>query len=305
VLTSGTRHGLHLLWRALRARGVRRVAVEDPGWRMQEVTARAAGLEVVPIAVDGDGIDVAAVARSDVDAVVVTPAHQFPLGVVLAPARRAALLEWARERGAVIVEDDYDAEHRFDRKPIGALQGLAPELVAYAGSSSKTLAPALRIGWLVLPAGLVDTVAAERELSDHGGPPLDQLAFATLVARGELDRHLRRLRPRYRARREAVVETLSRCLPECRVSGVSAGLHVVVELPPGTDEAAVTAGAATRGVAIQGVAEHGSGAHPRAPAVVVGYAGLPEPALRRAIAGLAEAVHETTNARRGNARAAA
>ncbi len=275
LVCAGTAAGLPLVWRALHARGVRRVGVEDPGWREQAASARLAGLEPVPVAVDGRGLDVAALAASGAEAVVVTPAHQFPTGVVLAPERRAALVAWARATGGVVVEDDYDAEYRYDREPVGALQGLAPEHVVYAGSASKTLAPALRLGWLVLPAPLAAPVAAG---AARGTPALDQLALAALVERGDLDRHLRRTRRRHRARRDALVAALG---GRFTLTGVAAGLHVVAETP---DAAARAAAARAHGVAVETVHEDCFTDRPRPAALLLGYAREPEPALRRAAA---------------------
>jgi GntR family transcriptional regulator/MocR family aminotransferase len=288
VVTSGLRQGLGLLWRALRAGGARRVGVEDPGWRAQRETALDAGLEPVSLPVDASGVAVDALDLLALDAVVVTPAHHFPTGAVLAPERRAALLRWARARGALLVEDDYDAEYRYDRGPVGALQGLAPDRVVYAGTASKTLAPVLRLGWLLVPPPLVAPLREEKARADRGSALLEQLALAELVARGGLDRHLRRTRRAHRRRREALLAALARALPGARVEGVAAGLHVVLRLPEGVEEAAVVAAARARGVLLEGLAEHARD-HPWPPAVLIGYANLPEAAVARAAAEVAAA----------------
>ncbi len=233
LIGGGTRQSLGLVWRVLGEQGARRVAIEDPGWAAQQETVRDAGLEPVPVSVDEDGLRVEELAALDIDAVVLTPAHQCPTGAVLSPSRRAALLEWARQRDALVVEDDYDAEYRYDRAPVGALQGMAPERVAYAGSASKTLAPALRLGWLLLPGELAVAAAAHKSRADRGEPLAHQLQLAELIARGELDRHLRRTRRRYRARRDALVDAVAAELPGARVEGIAAGLHAVVRLPAG------------------------------------------------------------------------
>ena len=162
---------LTVIWDVLRRRGVRRVAIEDPGWRWQRYTAEHAGLEAVPVRVDADGLVVSELAAADVDAVVITPAHQYPTGVVMTAERRSALLAWAQQRQALIVEDDYDVEYRFGREPVASLQGLAPDRVAFVGTTSKTLAPALRLAWMVPPAGLLDE--AEARHHGHGGDPAD------------------------------------------------------------------------------------------------------------------------------------
>jgi GntR family transcriptional regulator/MocR family aminotransferase len=284
VITAGTVQGLGLVWRALRARGARRVGVEAPGWRAQADSVRAAGLEPVALPVDEAGLSAEPAALA-VDALVLTPAHQFPTGAVLAPERRAALVAWARERGTTLVEDDYDAEFRYDREPVGALQGLAPEHVVYAGSASKTLAPALRLGWLLAPPALAGALAAERARADRGSPALDQLALADLLERGELDRHLRRARRRYRARRAALLAALERELPGARVTGIAAGLHAVVALPgrPGADAAALAVAARERGVLVEPL-------DGEPPALLLGYANVPEPAIARGVALLAEAL---------------
>ena len=297
IATSGLSQGLSVLWAALRARGARRVAIEDPGWRGQRRTVLGAGLEAVPIGVDAHGIDVAALEGARADAVIVTPAHQFPTGVVLAPERRAALVAWARRTGGLIVEDDYDAEYRYDREPVGALQGLAPDVVAYAGTASKTLAPALRIGWLLVPESLARPVTQAKDDADHGSPVLEQLVLADLLRRGDVDRHLRRTRRRYRSRRDALVAALAEHLPEVEVSGAAAGLHVVAGLPPGLEEAAIARDARARGIALHALHADCTTIAPRAPALLLGYAALPEETLRRAVAELAQTLDQPS--RRG------
>ena len=173
---------LIVLWHVLRRRGGRRVGIEDPGWRWQRYTAEQAGLEAVPIRVDADGMVVSDLAAADVDAVVMTPAHHYPTGVVMTAERRGALIAWARERGALIVEDDYDVEYRFGRDPMASLQGLAPDLVAFVGTTSKTLAPALRLAWVVPPSHLIDDVEDVLLVTGVTPPTLDQVAMASFIA---------------------------------------------------------------------------------------------------------------------------
>jgi GntR family transcriptional regulator/MocR family aminotransferase len=249
TVTAGAAQAVALLATALRGRGQHRVALEDPASAPMREHLIALGLRVVPVPVDAGGIDVAALARTRSRAVLVTPAHQFPTGVVLAPARRGALVAWARRTGGLILEDDYDAEFRYDREPVGCLQGLAPDVVALIGSTSKALAPGLRRGWLTVPPGWRDDVVHAKHSADLGAPILEQLAFADFLATGGYDRHLRRARRAQRLRRDATVAALHRYLPEAAVSGVAAGLHLVAELPPGTDDVAIAdrAGAAGLG----------------------------------------------------------
>jgi GntR family transcriptional regulator / MocR family aminotransferase len=277
VVCGGVAEALALVCRVLAAGGARRLGVEDPCHRETRGLIAHSGLEPVPVPVDAGGLDVAALAAAAADAVLVTPAHQFPTGVVLEPGRRASLLAWARAAGAIVIEDDYDAEYRYDRHPVGALQGLAPDHVVHVHSVSKTLAPALRLGWAALPARLAAAVADEKRLSDLGSPVLEQLTLAAFLERGELDRHLRRTRPDYRRRRDALLQALS----GLEVEGVAAGLHVLARLPAGRTEAAVIAAAAAAGVAVDAVGPHVSGP-PRPPALLLGYTRLPEPALARA-----------------------
>jgi GntR family transcriptional regulator / MocR family aminotransferase len=290
LITSGYSQGLGLVCRALAEAGAKRIAFEDPCFPEQRAIGARAGLEPVPIGVDESGIQVDELVRAGVDAVVVTPAHQHPTGVVLSGERRTALLAWLREREAIAIEDDYDAEHRYDRPPVGALQGLEPDRIVYAGSASKTLAPALRMGWLVLPQSLVDAVIREKMLADRGTARIEQAAFADFLSRGELDRHLRRMRARYRARRDAVVEALAEELPEATVSGVAAGLHVTARLPDGDDEGAILSEAQRRRVALEPMSDQRADGTTEPPTLLLGYAQLPEAAIPAAVHELAEAV---------------
>jgi GntR family transcriptional regulator / MocR family aminotransferase len=290
VVCSGFAQGLGLLCRALCALGARRVAMEDPSHRDQRTIVERAGLEVLPVRVDVRGLLVDELEAADPDAVVVTPAHQFPTGSVLAPERRSALLAWAERREAVIIEDDYDAEYRYDRAPVGALQGLSPDRVAYAGSTSKTLAPALRLAWLVVPSWLLGEVTTEKAFADLGSPRLEQLALADFLERGDLDRHLRRTRLRYRGRRQVLVAALRRLVAGVEVEGIDAGLHAVARLPAEADEAAVLERARARGIALAGVSEHRFEPASAAPSLLLGYGRLPEPTIEAGIEELARVI---------------
>jgi GntR family transcriptional regulator/MocR family aminotransferase len=245
---------------------------------------------VVPVPVDDDGIRVDELERTDADAVVLTPAHQHPSGSVLAGERRGELLTWLRERNAIAIEDDYDAEYRYDRAAVGALQGLEPDRVVYAGSASKTLAPALRLGWVVVPPGLLEAVTYEKHITDQGTARIDQYAFADFMGRGELDRHLRRMRVQYRERRDALVEALADELPEATVHGIAAGLHATVQLPDDHDEDAILAEAERRRIELATMKDFRMGSHPIPPTLLLGYAQIPEPAIRPGVRELAEAV---------------
>jgi GntR family transcriptional regulator/MocR family aminotransferase len=283
-------HGLSVVWQVLRRRGARRVAIEDPGWRWQRLTVERSGLEAVPIRVDGGGLDVEQLVAAGVDAVVVTAAHQYPMGVALAADRRRALVSWARERGTLIVEDDYDVEYRFDRQPLSALQGMAPDHVAFVGTASKTLAPALRLGWLVPPPQLADEV--EHELLVTGLTPstIDQMALATFIADSGLERHLRRMRQRYAKKRDFLLEALGRHLPGATASGISAGLHVLVWLPEGADEERVARFARARDVGVHELHRHFTTVAPRPSGLVLGYALPTEAELEVGVRVLGEAV---------------
>ena len=292
VITTGYRQSEHLLCQALAGRGAKRIALENPGHPEQKISARRAGLEPVMIDVDDGGMRIDELERADVDAVILTPTHQSPVGVTLAGERRGALLAWLRDRDAIAIEDDYDAEFRYDRAAVGALQGLEPEHVVYAGTVSKTLVPALRIGWVAVPSRLLDAVAEEKRLADRTTAQIDQHAFAHFLTSGELDRHLRRMRVRYRSRRDALVEALADELPEARVEGIAAGLHATVRLPDGDDERAIAEEAARRHVAIEVMADYRTGMA-GAPTLLLGYGQIAEPSIRPGVAALADAIRAT------------
>ena len=290
LVCAGITQGLTLTCRALGRAGVRRIAVEDPCFAVHRRAIAMTGLEPVPIPSGEHGLDPDLLDEANVGAVVVTPAHSYPAGGTLTPARRHALLDWARRRDAVIVEDDYDAELRYDRTPIGALQGHAPDRVVYLGSASKTVSPALRLGWLAAPAGLVDAIADEKHVDDMGSTLFEQLAFARFLAAGDFTRHLRRIRPVYRARRDATARAVAELLPDARPRGADAGLHLFVALPEAIDERAAAAAALERGLLVETGARHWADRARGEPSIVLGYGALTEPAIPRVIAALAEAV---------------
>jgi len=288
-ISPGAAPAMSVIWHTLRQRGATRVAVEDPGWRAIPETIAQAGLEAVPIVVDEHGLDVGRLEQVDVDAVALSPAHQYPTGAVLAPVRRARLIAWARRRGALIVEDDYDAEYRYDREPIASLQGLAPDCVAYIGTASKTLAPAVRLGWVLVPSHLVGEMAAQQGVARAAPSTLTQAVYAALLDRGEIDRHLRRTRRVYHSRRNALIEALTQWLPDARVRGAAAGLHVIAWLPDDADETAISEAAASRGVAIHTLHQDCAVSAPLGPALLLGYGLTAEPGLPRAVRELAAA----------------
>ena len=224
-----------------------------------------------------------------------TAAHQFPVGGALPAGARSALIAWAARTDAVIIEDDYDAEYRYDRAPVGAMQGLAPDRVVYAGSASKTLAPGLRLGWVLAPERFVDALAAAKLSADRGSPVLDQLAFADFLARGEFDRHLRRMRPIYRRRHDTLLGALADKLPDLRPAGDAAGLHLLTLLPPDLDEDAVVTAAAERGLGVYGIAPYRL--TPGPPGLLFGYAALSERDIVAGIAVLADVLAQLPGAR--------
>jgi GntR family transcriptional regulator/MocR family aminotransferase len=296
VICNGFAQAQRLVVQVVRERGGRRIAAEDPGFAEAASAARDHGVEIVPVRVDEDGLDVSMLARVGADLVIVTPAHQFPTGAVLSAERRAGLVAWAKDRDALILEDDYDAEYRYDREPIGALHGLAPDHVIYTGSASKTLAPGLRLGWMIVPPRLVEPIALTKEHLDRGSPGLEQLAFADFLERGEFDLHLRRMRPIYRRRRDILLGALREHLPEVRPVGASAGLHVLAWLPTGADEAAILRRAREAGVGLYGLASYGS-TDPDGPgALDFGYGSVTESEIVDGVRIVADALRRTFHA---------
>ncbi|WP_225847809.1 PLP-dependent aminotransferase family protein [Streptomyces sp. HPF1205] len=292
VICTGYVQAVGLLARALHARGARRVGVEELGFPNIRTLVRSAGLETVPLPVDADGADVRGLDERTA-AVLLTPAHHFPTGALLSPGRRTAVVAWARATGGVVLEDDYDGEFRYDRQPVGALQGLAPGHVVYAGTASKSLAPALRLAWMAVPPHLLDAVVRQKRLADHHSPVLDQLTLAEFLTSGAYDRHVRRMRLRYRSRRDRLVAALATRVPGVRVSGIAAGLHAVLRLPPGTAPLdTLVARAHRRGLALSGLPTYGA-APDVPPALVIGYGSPPEHAFGGAVDLLCEVLRES------------
>ncbi|MGN9840799.1 MocR-like pyridoxine biosynthesis transcription factor PdxR [Nonomuraea sp. H19] len=281
VIVGGVAQGLSLVLHVLSQDRPLRLAVEDPTSHRQVPLLRRAGAHLVPVPVDEEGLDVR---RLSGDTVLVTPAHQYPTGVVLSPSRRAALMEWAYAGDRVILEDDYDAEFRFDRDPVGCLQGLAPDRVILSGSVSKALAPGLRLGWVAAPADLAEAIRRARGELDLGSPVIEQYALAHFLRTGGYDRHLRRMRREYRRRRDALVTALAEELPKVQVRGIEAGLHAYLELPEGWDEQEVVRIALSLGVSAEPVGPMRTSPGP--PAVVVGFARLPTYKAAEAVRGL-------------------
>jgi GntR family transcriptional regulator / MocR family aminotransferase len=286
VICAGFAHGLAVTCRALRARGAGTLAVEAYGHQAHRDIAIAQGLRLRPLPVDASGADLSEAGQAD--AVRLTPAHQFPLGVTLHPRRRREAARW----GGVVIEDDYDGEFRYDRQPVGALQALAPDRVVYAGTASKSLAPSLRLGWLAVPPRLLDAVAAQLAA---GPSALDQLTLAEFIASGGYDRQVRRTRLAYRRRRDRLVAALGR--QHRHVTGIAAGLHAVLELPGTDTERLVIARAAGHGLALTGLESYrtdgvGSAAAGDRAGLVIGYGRPPEHAYTTALARLCAVVSQ-------------
>jgi GntR family transcriptional regulator / MocR family aminotransferase len=289
IIVAGVAQALALLGQVLRAQGITRIAVEDPGSRGARDQVAHWGLSPVPVPVDGQGMDISALARTGVRAVLLTPAHQFPTGVVLAPHRRRELLDWAAG-GGLVIEDDYDAEYRYDRAPVRALQASAPGRIAYTGSTSKTLAPGMRLGWLVPPRHLQAALVTAKHASDLGSPALPQLVLGQLIASGELERHTRQVRNRQRIRRDALLAALREHLPGAGVQGVPAGLHLLLTfpgLPAGASDVALAGRIREAGVLVHPLSWHRE--LPGPPGLVVGYAAHPPGQLREAARRIARA----------------
>jgi GntR family transcriptional regulator/MocR family aminotransferase len=290
VVTTSVTHGVSRMCRELLRRGVEAVACEDPGWTRLRDVVNASGLEVVPLPTDEHGVRVDLLRKHPrVRAALVTPAHQFPSGTVLAPDRRADLIAWAHEVDGLVLEDDYDAEYRYDRAPVSTLQGMDPARVVLLKSVSKTLSPALGLGWMVPPRGWTERLV-DPASTGHLPPALDQLALARLLETGGYDRHLRAGRARYRRRRDLLVTQLAQ-ISGTRITGRAAGLHLVMWLPPGTDAAQVVETAAARELRVADLQGYRAVADPAAPpALVIGYGNIPDTAVPDAVRILATCI---------------
>ncbi|NUW39688.1 MocR-like pyridoxine biosynthesis transcription factor PdxR [Nonomuraea rhodomycinica] len=292
VVVSGFYQGLSLLSGVLAASGIRTAAAEDPGHNLFRDAVRRAGLTVLPLPVDHHGARIDALGP-DTGAVLLTPTHQYPTGVPLHARRRQALTAWARATGAVIVEDDYDGEYRYDRQPVGALQGTAPDHVVYCGTASKTLGPALRLAWMVLPPHLVPPVVRAKQEADLYTETLGQLVLADLITGHAYDRHIRAARLRYRRRRHLLLDRVA-ALPGLTAHGVPAGLHTLVTLDPGgCTEEGLLAACARRGVALRGLTELHHDPAGRPQGVLVGFGAPAERAYPAALDALTAAFAQT------------
>ncbi|WP_374402223.1 PLP-dependent aminotransferase family protein [Streptomyces sp. 35G-GA-8] len=294
LVCSGVAQATTLLGFVLRGRGLRTVGMEDPGSPEHTSLFASSGLGTVPLPLDAEGLAPGPLVRSGVRAVVTTPSHQFPSGIAYSPERRRELLEWARSVDGFVLEDDYDGDFRYDRAPVGALQGLDPERVVYTGSVSKSLAPGLRLGWLLAPRELLDELVERKRTMDLGHPSLDQAVLAEFIERGGYDRQLRRCQRLYRERRDALVAALATHFPGTEVSGIAAGLHVIARLPARHGpEPRFLRRAEAAGIALRPLADHGT-ARPADGLVrlVIGYAQLTPGGIERGVRLLAEAVRD-------------
>ncbi len=285
---AGVTDGLVRTCRALHAEGITDLAVEHPGWPRLRDAATSAGLRVHPVPVDDDGLRVDDLVRTPARAVVVGAAHQFPTGTVLSPARRAGLVRWAREVDGFVIEDDYDAEFRYDHHPVAVMQGMDPGRVFLLGSVSKTLSPALGLGWLVAPSRAVPALRTANPVA-AAPPVLDQLALAAFIDRGWYDAHLRASRRRFRTRRDLLLTTLATRLPRAVVSGTAAGLHVLLHLPDGTDTRGAVRAAASAGLRLVDLDDYRTTPSSDR-ALVLGYGNIGDTEIPAAVALLREAL---------------
>ena len=277
VVCAGVVHALSLLFRVLHEQGLRSVAMEDPCLLWHRRVVERAGPRVVPLPVDERGARTDLLDGTGAGAAVLTPAHQFPLGAVLKPERRAGAVGWARAERRLVIEDDYDAELRYDRQPVGVLQALDPDHVVLVGTTSKTLAPGLRLGWLLVPEALVEPLSNQRLFEDVHVPALEQIAFAELLASGGFERHVRRMRARYRARRDRLLRMLAKRAPEATPVGISAGLRVLLHLPRGAPSGEEIARLALdESIELFALAQCHHDGRPEPDGLVIGYAALPE-----------------------------
>ena len=282
VVCSSAANGLSLITSALVEQGGGTVAIEEPGMVGRERVISRAGGRWRPLDVDGDGLRIDQLLASELAAVLVSPAHQFPTGAALSLDRRAELARWAAS-GGLVIEDDYDAEFRYDRAPIGALQGLVPNQVAYIGTTSKSLAPGLRLAWLAIPERLVEPVARAKLQTDGGTSTPLQATFADFLSRGDYDRHLRSMRHRYRRRRDALLAALERHLPSLPVGGAAAGLHLTLGLPDGIDRPALRAALRERRLETGCTDDFRAGPVAASALLVLGYGNLDSASVDEAV----------------------
>jgi GntR family transcriptional regulator/MocR family aminotransferase len=286
-IVAGVAQALSLLAQVLLADGIRAVGVEDPGSLGTRQQLRNWQLDTPPVAVDPGGLRVDELRASGARAVLLTPAHQFPTGVVLDGGRRRELMRWARD-GGLVIEDDYDAEHRYDRPPVPALRSMLAEHVCYAGSVSKLLAPALRVGWVLAPPRYRDALVAAKRHADLGNAVLPQLVLARLMETGEMERQLRFVRRRHRRRRDAMIVAIRTHLPGAVVHGAAAGLHLMITFEAGFADADLAAAALARGVKVQPLSWHGQ--RPQRPGIVLGYAANTTADIEEGVATLGRAL---------------
>lgn len=292
VVTQGFTQALDLLCRVLAERGATTVAMETPSHPELWATVEQSGLRLVGCPVDSHGLRADELSALDADAVVVAPAHQFPTGVVMTPARRVALVEWAARQERLVIEDDYDAEFRYDRTPVGAVQGLDPGRVAHVGTASKTLAPGVRLGWISLPADMVHEVVIRKVLADSGSPTVDQLALADLLATGQYERHVVRARHIYRRRRDRLVGALSMKLPRLELRGAAAGMQLLLRLADEVDDVATGRVAASRGIGVRALSPlHLTPSKDRG--LLLGFGRLQESRIEDAVDALSSVLAET------------
>jgi GntR family transcriptional regulator/MocR family aminotransferase len=297
IITQGFTQALDLLCRVLVGRGATRLAMESPSHPGLWATVRSSGLDLVGCQVDPDGLRLDVLRDLDVHAVVVAPAHQFPTGAVMTPARRAALLEWAATHGSLIIEDDYDAEFRYDRAAVGAVQGLDPGRVAHVGSASKTLAPGVRLGWISVPPDLVDPLRDEKSAADSGSPVLDQLALAQLLRAGDYERHVVQARRAYRRRRDRLLQALGRRVPGLEIRGAAAGMQILLNLPTDVDDIELVDKAASQGINISALSPLHLTPRPQR-GLLIGYGRLPEPSIEQAVEALGAALAPSLDVRK-------
>jgi GntR family transcriptional regulator / MocR family aminotransferase len=292
VITAGCTHSLSLIGRLLPRKGVKRIGLENPSHTLVHTIMERAGLAPVGVSLDRDGLLVGELGMTGVRAVVVSAGHQFPTGSILAPGRQVALTRWAASAGRLVIEDEYDAALRTDWTPIRARDDLAGNGVVYLGSTGKTLSPAVRLGWAVLPPALAGGFAEEVVASVLQISAIEQLAFVDFLRRGEFDRHLRRLRMLFRRRRDAFAAAFERTCPDVGIHDAAAGLSVLIELGSLELEQAAFRRAGSRGIKLEMLSQHTLPGYRGPGGLVIGLGALPDGAISHAVDELARAISE-------------